>query len=62
MTLAGFDFVDDMDLCISSQSTATDMATMMQKLVTQWEGLLTATGGALVPEKCFWYLLEFEYA
>jgi len=32
----------------------------MQGLVTTWEGLLCATGGALVTEKCFWYLIDFE--
>jgi len=62
MTLASFAFVDNMDLYISGQPTASDTATLMQKLVSQWEGLLTATGGAIVPEKCFWYLMEFEYA
>jgi len=33
----------------------------MQQVVTNWEGLLRATGGALVPDKCFWYLIAFEY-
>jgi len=28
---------------------------------SNWEGLLRATGGALVPEKCFWYLVVFEH-
>jgi len=32
----------------------------MQGLVTSWEGLLRATGGALVPDKYFWYLIDFE--
>jgi hypothetical protein len=26
----------------------------------QWSCLLNATGGALKPEKCFWYLLDYE--
>jgi len=61
LQLAGFAFVDDMDLCIARSSlSGAEMVTLMQHLVTQWEGLLAATGGALVPEKCFWYLLEFE--
>jgi len=30
----------------------------MQDLVTNWEGLLRATSGALVPDKCFWYLIN----
>ncbi len=32
----------------------------MQQAVTNWEGLLRATGGALVPEKCFWYFIDFK--
>jgi len=30
----------------------------MQGSITDWEGLLRTTGGALVPEKCFWYLIN----
>jgi len=36
------------------------VASHMQGLVTTWEGLLHATRGALVPNKCFWYLIDFE--
>jgi len=32
----------------------------MQALVNYWEGLLHATGGALVPNKCFWYWIDFK--
>jgi len=32
----------------------------MQKVGDHWEGLLRATGGALVPTKCFWYLMDFQ--
>jgi hypothetical protein len=28
--------------------------------IEQWSCLLNATGGALKPEKCFWYLLDYE--
>jgi len=27
--------------------------------LTQWSTLLNATGGALKPEKCFWYMLDY---
>ncbi len=30
-----------------------------QREVTQWCHLLNAKGGALKPEKCFWYLLDY---
>jgi len=27
--------------------------------LTQWSTLLNAMGGALKPEKCFWYMLDY---
>jgi len=30
----------------------------MQDLINMWAGLLHATGGALVPEKCFWHYIH----
>jgi len=33
----------------------------MQQLVNLWHGLLKATGGNLVLEKCFWYLIDFKH-
>jgi len=30
----------------------------MQQSINMWAGLLRATGGALVPEKCFWYYIH----
>ena len=52
--LVGFAFVDDMGLCILGHlQSATSIAATMQQSVLQWEGLLKAMGGALVPLKCF---------
>jgi len=60
--LVGFAFVDDMDLCVYGPQVASDMITTnMQSSVDHWEGLLCATGGALVPSKCFWYLIDFWF-
>jgi len=51
-------FVDNMDLCILGAGQATaEVASTMQKSVTNWEGLMQAMGG-LVPDKCFWYLIN----
>jgi len=36
----------------------TQTAQLMQRSITNWEGLLRTTGVALVPEKCFWYLID----
>jgi len=34
----------------------------IQHSVDNWEGLLWATGGVLVPTKCFWYLIDFHWS
>jgi len=60
--LVGFAFVDDTDLCIfGTQANTSNVRMLMQQLVDNWEGLLCATGRALVPSKCFWYLIDFQY-
>ncbi len=60
--VVGFAFVDDTDLCVFGRHVNSQNATEeMQRSVTQWEGLLRATGGALVPTKCFWYLMDFSW-
>ncbi len=38
------------------------VALKMQQSLQLWHGLLQATGGDLVPEKCFWYLIDFKWA
>jgi len=58
--IVGFTFMDDTDLCVTHESDeGKQVVQQMQKAVTQWDGLLWASGGALVPEKCFWYLVDF---
>jgi len=60
--LVGFAFVNDTNLCIfCPQVTNQNVQEEMQKSVNQWEGLLRTMGGALVPTKCFWYLIDFRY-
>jgi len=59
--ILGFAFVNNTDLCVMHTSNAApQVIQQMQWAVTHWEGLLRAMGGALVPEKCFWYLVDFE--
>jgi len=55
---SGSAFVDNTDLCVSGQANATQTAQRMQGSITNWEGLLRTMGGALVPEKCFLYLID----
>jgi len=61
MLLVSFAVVDDTDLCIyGPQVSMSNVCTSMQHSVDHWEGLLQATGGTLVPMKCFWYLIDFQ--
>ncbi len=59
---ARFAFIDDTNLCVAhSSNDATKVTVQMQGLVKLWEGLLTATSGALASERCFWYLINFGW-
>jgi hypothetical protein len=57
----GYSFVDDTDVIQSSQpgEAFQVLATSMQAAMDTWEGGLRDTGGALEPEKSFWYLIQF---
>ncbi len=60
--MAGFAFVDDTDLIVTDASNDEKQVTQkMQSSLSLWHGLLQATGGDLVPEKCFWYLIDFAW-
>ena len=61
VTLVCFAFVDDTDLihAITDRSIpTTQLLAEAQEALYLWEGLLKATGGALAPEKSYWYLIE----
>ena len=62
--LVSFQFVDDTTLVHSLNSnTATGAQVMaqLQSVLSTWEGTLRATGGALAPEKSYWYLIDWEW-
>ena len=62
LPLAGFAYVDDSDLFASRPDGDIDLTVnKMQEVVTNWEYAAKVTGGALAPEKCWWYLLAFEW-
>ena len=56
-------FVDDTDLVIMDPTLKSSIAVYeeMQRSLYMWGDLLTSTGGALKPEKCFWYLVDYEF-
>jgi len=63
LDISGFVFINDTDLIATpSQGDTDNIQTKIQKSVTNWEGLLKASGGALVPEKCFWYTIKFQWS
>ena len=65
MRLAGFLFVDDTDLLQSERlpgDTYFEVAEEAQRAVDMWEGGIRATGGAINPEKSYWYLISFKWS
>ena len=63
LQFVGYSFVDDCDLCVT-HGNPLDQASIMEKIqssVTYWEGFIRASGGAIVPEKLHWYLVDFEW-
>jgi hypothetical protein len=56
-------FVDDTDLVHAPVQDIglTGLVEEMQAVVDTWEGGLRASGGALVPDKSYWYLIHFTF-
>jgi len=58
-SIVRFRFVDDTDLCVTADNNqATTVLHQMQDSLGMWVALFQATGGALVPKKCFWYFIK----
>jgi hypothetical protein len=56
-----FAFVDDADLIHANDDPSVSNADLLveaQAALATWEGLLLASGGALAPEKSYWYLVS----
>ena len=57
-------FVDDTDLVhtrLGDNHTGSDLIPEMQEALDHWEGGLCTSGGALVPYKSHWYLVDFKW-
>ena len=54
--------MDDSDMYCWAESmpSAEDLYETIQTETKMWGDLLLATGGCLKPEKCFWYMLDYE--
>jgi hypothetical protein len=62
--IAGVIFVDDTDLIhinMYANEGVDETLLHLQESITNWGRLLLATGGALKPCKCFYYLISFEW-
>ncbi len=62
--IAGVIFVDDTDLLhinMYVNEGVDETLLHLQESITNWGKLLLATGGALKPCKCFYYLISFEW-
>jgi len=58
----GYSFINDTNIVQTGPtitSTGQEVLPLMQAALTLWEQGLHATGAALVPEKSFWYLINF---
>ena len=65
VSFVGFSFVDDTDLFQTARDPSDTYATVaaaMNDFLDNWEGALRATGGALVPAKSHWYLVDFVWS
>jgi hypothetical protein len=57
-------FVDDTDVVHTAQDVhakGKEIIQQMQNVIDRWEGGLRATGGAIVPKKRYWYLIDWIY-
>jgi hypothetical protein len=63
LELCGFAFVDDSDIIATSgyQNNPNETVLQMQKTINCWDGVARATGGALAPDKSWWYLIHFDW-
>ena len=63
--IIGFAYVDDTDLVegnlTNMEFSIEEVMDNMQEAINRWEGGLKATGGALRPEKCFMYPIDFKF-
>jgi len=61
-SFSGYTFVDNTDLLqVLPLASRQMLETTMQDAVDTWEKGLKITGGAIVPDKTFWYLIDFKW-
>ena len=58
--LCGFSYVDDCDL-IADGDTADEVYQKLQSMLDLWDQLMEVNGAAIAPDKCWWYMVDFEW-
>ena len=58
--LCGFSYVDDCDLLRIGDQVEI-VHSEVQKMLTMWDELMEVNGGAIAPDKCWWYLADFVW-
>jgi hypothetical protein len=61
IAIVGFAFMEDTDLIHTDhdrKKLTQQLLVEAQEALALWEGLLHATGGAIAPQKSYWYLVE----
>jgi hypothetical protein len=58
--IVGYSYVDDCDLFQSGENPL-EVLESMQALIRSWGSLVEVTGGALRPDKSWWYLIEYTW-
>ncbi|CAJ1955058.1 unnamed protein product, partial [Cylindrotheca closterium] len=64
VTAQCFCFVDDTDVIEAGNTvhhSGEAICALVQEAATLWAGGIRATGGAINPEKSFWWLIDFEW-
>ena len=63
MEICGFGFVDDTDIIANCglNNNPEETIQQMQKVIHCWDGVARTTGGALAPDKSWWYLIHFDW-
>ena len=59
-SICGFTYVDDCDL-IHTGDTPDEVFEGLQNMLWLWDHLMEVTGAAIAPDKCWWYLIEFQW-
>jgi hypothetical protein len=60
LELTGFAYVDDTDL-IQVGNNMESAVNRMQNLILAWISLVEVTGGLLAPDKCWTYMVDFQF-